>query len=83
MQKKHAKRPRDPAQLAKLIIDIATGMVSDPLAENVDSSLEAGPPPKGRAGGIKGGVARASALSPEQRKEIAKRAAAARWRKSK
>jgi len=26
---KHPKRPRDPAQLAKLIVDIATGAVQD------------------------------------------------------
>jgi hypothetical protein len=36
----------------------------------------------GRAGGIKGGKARAAKLTPEQRKEIAKIAAAARWKKS-
>ncbi len=32
-----------------------------------------------RKGGLKGGVARAKALTKKQRKEIAKRAAAARW----
>ena len=35
----------------------------------------------GRRGGLKGGKARASALSAEQRKAIAQRAAAARWKK--
>ena len=35
----------------------------------------------GRLGGKKGGKARAAALSPEQRKEIARRAAVARWEK--
>ncbi len=35
----------------------------------------------GRKGGLKGGKARAAALSPERRSEIAKRAAAARWGK--
>ncbi len=34
----------------------------------------------GRAGGLKGGKARAAALTPEQRSEIARKAAAARWR---
>ena len=34
-----------------------------------------------REGGLKGGKARAKALSPEQRREIASRAAAARWKK--
>jgi hypothetical protein len=35
----------------------------------------------GRLGGKKGGKARANSLTPEQRSEIAKRAAAARWSK--
>ena len=35
----------------------------------------------GRLGGLKGGKARAEALTPERRSEIAKKAAAARWRK--
>jgi hypothetical protein len=34
----------------------------------------------GRRGGLKGGKARAAALSPEQRSEIAKKGAAARWK---
>jgi hypothetical protein len=33
----------------------------------------------GRLGGLKGGQARAESLTPEQRKEIAKKAAQARW----
>jgi hypothetical protein len=33
----------------------------------------------GRLGGLKGGQARAESLTPEQRKEIAKKAAEARW----
>lgn len=33
----------------------------------------------GRSGGLKGGNARAAALTPEQRSEIAKKAAAKRW----
>jgi len=36
----------------------------------------------GRRGGPKGGPARARALSPERRRQIARRAAAARWGKS-
>jgi hypothetical protein len=37
----------------------------------------------GRLGGIKGGRARAASMSAEQRSEMAKRAAEARWRKMK
>jgi hypothetical protein len=33
----------------------------------------------GKLGGLKGGKARAKKLSPEQRREIAKKAARARW----
>lgn len=36
----------------------------------------------GRRGGLKGGLARAKKLSPERRKEIAEKAAQARWAKS-
>jgi hypothetical protein len=35
----------------------------------------------GRLGGLKGGKARADKLSPEQRREIAKRAALSRWKR--
>jgi hypothetical protein len=35
----------------------------------------------GKLGGLKGGKARAKALSPERRKEIASTAAKARWGK--
>jgi hypothetical protein len=35
----------------------------------------------GRKGGLKGGKARAAALSPATRRKIAKRAASARWHK--
>jgi len=36
----------------------------------------------GRKGGLKGGKARAKSLSAKKRKEIAKKAAISRWRKS-
>lgn len=70
------KRPRDPAQLAKLMVDIATGEVEDrpPTPE------EQGKDPAAAALGHKGGKARAAKTSPERRSEIAKRAAAKRWR---
>jgi hypothetical protein len=72
------KRPRDPAQLAKLIVDIATGEVEDrdPTPE------ERGKDPAAAALGRKGGAARANKLSEARRKEIATRAAATRWKKS-
>jgi hypothetical protein len=69
------KRPRDANQLAKLIVDIATGERDDTVpVETHRASL-------GRTGGLKGGTARASALSPERRREIAEKAASSRWGK--
>jgi hypothetical protein len=69
-------RPRDPIQLAKLVGDIATGQVED----STDKSPKA---IRARKAGRKGGPARAMALTPEQRAEIARVAAKARWKKSK
>jgi hypothetical protein len=73
----HRKRPRDPNQLGKLIIDIATGQVEDrpPTPE------ERGKDPAAAALGRKGGAARAEKLSGAHRKEIAKKAAASRWKR--
>lgn len=69
------KRPRDPAQLAKLIVDIATGEVEDrpPTPE------EQGKDPAAAAMGRKGGKARAEKMTAVQRKDMAKKAAKARW----
>jgi len=69
------KRPRDPNQLAKSIIDIATGQKPDrdPTPE------EQGKDPAAVAMGKKGGRARAEGLSAKERSEIAKKAAKARW----
>jgi hypothetical protein len=73
MPNKRPKRPRDPAQLAKLMIDIASGEVED-----VNEKLSA---KRGRAGGLKGGPARSASLDPRKRQQIARKAAAARWGK--
>jgi hypothetical protein len=70
-----AKRPRDPAQLAKQIFDIAIGEAEDTVSESKRH------PSKRRAGGLKGGKARAKSLTSEQKTAIAKRGARARWKK--
>ena len=67
------KRPRDPNQLAKLIVDLSTGETRE--------TPESAKARAGRLGGIKGGIARSTALSPIKRKAIAKKAAADRWAK--
>jgi hypothetical protein len=74
---KHPKRPRDPNQLGKLIVDLATGAVEEERMELLTPAQEFA-----RSGGLKGGAARARALTPEQRREIAKKAAAKRWGRS-
>jgi hypothetical protein len=73
----HPKRPRDPNQLAKSIIDIATGQKPDrdPTPE------EQGKDPAAVAMGKMGGKARAAGMTAEKRSEIAKKAAASRWNK--
>ena len=73
-----AKRPRDLNQLAKLVVDIATGEAED----TVSAKMRAPQAVKGRAGGLKGGRARAKALTPAKRSAIARKAAAARWDKN-
>jgi hypothetical protein len=69
---KRPARPRDPNVLAKLVVDIATGE-----AKNIKPARATAR----RKGGVKGGRARADQLTPEQRREIAKVAARARWKK--
>ena len=75
MTDKPRKRPRDPNQLAKLVVDIATGQVEDrpPTPE------ERGKDPAAASLGSKGGKSRAANMSPERRAEIAKKAAQKRW----
>lgn len=77
MPTKRLKRPRDSIQLAKLIGDIATGQTEDKLTDGKDEAASE----LGRLGGLKGGKARAAALSPEQRTAIARKAAESRWHK--
>jgi hypothetical protein len=70
------KRPRDVNELAARLVELAT----DPDAEpDPDDGKDPAAVSLGRRGGLKGGAARAAKLSPEQRSEIAKKAAQARW----
>lgn len=71
-----AKRPRDLNQLAKLVVDIASGEIEDPVSEKMRSSQVL----RGTAGGLRGGKARADSLSPQDRSAIARKAAQARWK---
>jgi hypothetical protein len=73
------KRPRDTNQLAKMIVDIATGEITD---KNPDEGKNPAAVALGRLGGAKGGKARAKTLTAKKRKEIAKNAALKRWNKN-
>jgi len=70
---KRTPRPRDPIQLGKLMVDIATGQVPDTVDDGKDARA---------AGGRRGGPARAAKLTKEQRAQIARIAADARWKRS-
>jgi len=71
-----SKMPRDPSQLAKMVVDMATGSAPpEPQQPQKNPAAVA----MGKLGGPKGGKARAAKLSAPRRKEIAKKAAAKRW----
>jgi hypothetical protein len=67
---KGAKRPADVASNAVHVMRVATGEIQ----EDEQS--------KRAAGGRRGGPARARTLTAEQRADIARTAAAARWKKA-
>ena len=69
------KRPRDPNQLGKLIVDISVGEADD--SKNMPD--ESGKDPAAVALGKKGGAARSAALTKKRKSEIATKAAKARW----
>jgi hypothetical protein len=58
------KRPRDPSQLAKQVLDIAIGEAEDTVSES-----KRHPSPK-RKGGTNGGKARAKNLSPPNGRQL-------------
>jgi hypothetical protein len=81
MATKRLPRPRDPIQLGKMIVDIATGQVEDRDGRD-QPEKNATAVARGKLGGPKGGRSRAMKLTPQQRAEIARVAAQTRWKKS-
>ena len=80
MPTRSSKPHRDANQAAKHILDQITGDApkeEPPPAPVKNASAVA----LGKLGGKKGGVARNNALTTERKSEIAKLAAAARWKK--
>ena len=60
------KRPSDVVGCAVTVAKIATGEIEEELPEN-------------RVGKVNGGKARAESMTPEERAELARTAARARW----
>jgi hypothetical protein len=74
----HTSKKRDVSQLAKAIVDRATSDNPDETPA-IDPTKNPAAVSLGRLGGLKGGKARAEKLSPQRRKNIARKAAKARW----
>jgi hypothetical protein len=79
MAKKKPKAREDLNQLAARIVAEATGQ--RPKTPDPDAGKDPKAVARGRKGGAKGGPIRAAKLSPIERAKIAKKAAAARWKK--
>ncbi len=79
MPDRSRKRPRDVNELARELVDEATGEVPpfDPNEGKDPAAVELG-----RRGGLKGGRARADKMTPEERRDSARKAALARWKRS-
>ncbi|MCL4766801.1 MAG: histone H1 [Hyphomicrobiaceae bacterium] len=80
-ERKRKERPRDINQLAKSIVDIATGEVEDREPTPEEQGKDPAAVSLGRRGGLKGGKARAEKMTAKQRSAVAKKAATARWSK--
>lgn len=78
MPRRLRKPPSDPFQAAHSVFAQITGEKPrvDPPPEKDPAAVALG-----LKGGAKGGKARAAGMTPEQREESARRAAAARWGK--
>lgn len=85
MRKRSGKQgPEDLNSMAKRILDAATEDEPAVPVEAVEAEPEKDPAAValGRKGGLKGGAARAAAMTAKQRAEAARLAANARWKKS-
>jgi hypothetical protein len=78
MPNRSRKRPRDVNELARQVVDEATGEAPPP---DPDAGKDPAAVALGRKGGLKGGKARAAKMTPSERAESARKAAQARWGK--
>jgi hypothetical protein len=79
---KRSSKQKDTQQLARSVLDkiVPDAEPTEPAPEEPKKNPAA--VALGRLGGLKGGKARAAKLSATKRKQIAKKAAAARWKRS-
>jgi hypothetical protein len=80
------KRPRDPNQLAKWVVEHSTAETPSEAPETpvpTPESLSAYMAAMGRKGGQIGGKRRLVTMTAEQRRKVATKAAKARWGKPK
>lgn len=83
---KRKKKEHDFAVTAFRVVQEATGQAEPESEETEPEPIEGKNPHAvalGRLGGLKGGKARFEKLTPQQRKEIAQKAAKSRWGKKK
>ena len=80
MENKKNKKRKDVNELAFDIVQKATSQNNETTDNEPDGKNPAAVA-LGRLGGLKGGPARAKKLTKDQRKEIARKAAEARWSK--
>ena len=80
MPERSRKRSRDINELAVQIVSEATGDAPE-ATEAPDDGKDPAAVALGRRGVLKGGVARAANMTPEERSEAARKAAAARWKR--
>ena len=78
MPTRSSKPKKDVNQIAAEILAAAIGQLPEETAKGEKNPAAVA---LGRLGGKKGGKARADALGPTKRSQIAKKAAAARWKK--
>lgn len=78
MRRSSKKLPKDPNRLAYQIVKLSTEELEPQKGRSEISKYLS---EIGRKGGLKGGPARAKKLTSKKRKEIARKAAIARWKK--
>jgi hypothetical protein len=83
MPKRLSKTPRRPSDFNSLAAQIVSEATGQPIPGKAERQTETVPPMSvaeaGRKGGLASAEARKTKIPPEQRKEIARRAAQARW----